>query len=167
MYRLKNAGSRSEPRQLIAPDCRSRLPGRNRMYCLSVHVLHCFALASILRSYLLSRPVSRTANKVFLSVKTLFPDCFTISPPAAFLPSTFSMYGLTASAAALLANRPATAVALAAAGVVLGWPFSILATVPIVLFALFTGGFWKVFAAGGIASLVTLVSRSAVFISAS
>jgi hypothetical protein len=67
------------------------------------------------------------------------------------------MYGLTASAAALLAGRPATAVALAAAGVALGWPFSILATVPLVLFGLFTGGFWRVFAAGAFASLGTLV----------
>ncbi|GAQ89586.1 alpha-1,2-mannosyltransferase [Klebsormidium nitens] len=81
----------------------------------------------------------------------------TFTASTSFLPSTFSMYGLTASAAALLSNRPATAVALAAAGVTLGWPFSILATVPIVLFALFTGGFWKVFAAGAVALLGTLV----------
>ena len=67
------------------------------------------------------------------------------------------MYGLTLAAALWLEGRPAGSVGVAAAGVLLGWPFSVLATAPLVLHATLFGGFKTVFGMGAAASLGVLV----------
>lgn len=77
--------------------------------------------------------------------------CFIAS--TSFLPSTFSMYAITLASAALLFERPALSVSVAAIGVLLGWPFSILTAVPLVIYALSTGNFKRVFWSGAISSI--------------
>eukprot|EP00897_Mesotaenium_endlicherianum_P001191 jgi/Mesen1/11072/ME000099S10512 len=91
-----------------------------------------------------------------LALLALSSGCFFAS--TTFLPSTFSMCAITLAVAACLHRRPVAAVAVAAAGVLLGWPFAVLATAPIVLHSLFaTGRFWAVLAAGTCASVATLI----------
>lgn len=76
-----------------------------------------------------------------------------------FLPSTFSMYAITlASALVLLGDRHKTVVAVAAAGVLVGWPFAALAAAPLVVYSLMGGGFLHVFLAGLLTTLCTMVS---------
>ncbi|KAG0576973.1 hypothetical protein KC19_5G122400 [Ceratodon purpureus] len=82
--------------------------------------------------------------------------CFNAS--TSFLPSTFSMYAITlASALVLLGDRHKTVVAVAAAGVLIGWPFAALAAAPLVIYSLFGGGFLRVFLAGLLTTLCTMV----------
>lgn len=50
------------------------------------------------------------------------------------------MYTLTLASALWLEGKGGGSVGVAAAGVLLGWPFSVLATAPLVLHALFFGG---------------------------
>ncbi|KAH9309168.1 hypothetical protein KI387_037079, partial [Taxus chinensis] len=95
-----------------------------------------------------------------LAITTLFllafsSGCFIAS--TSFLPSTFSMNAITLASAALLLDRPAISVSVAAAGVLLGWPFSILTTVPLVIYALATGSFKRVFLAGAATSICVMV----------
>ncbi|KAG6546793.1 hypothetical protein Mapa_011739 [Marchantia paleacea] len=100
-----------------------------------------------------------------LAAYTLMLLCFTsgcFTASTSFLPSTFSMYTLTLASAALLYRKPGTAVAVGAFGVLVGWPFSVLAAVPVVLYALATGGFLKVFMAGLTTSVFTLVISAVV-----
>ncbi|BBN14555.1 alpha-1,2-mannosyltransferase [Marchantia polymorpha subsp. ruderalis] len=100
-----------------------------------------------------------------LAAYTLMLLCFTsgcFTASTSFLPSTFSMYTLTLSSAALLYRKPGTAVAVGAFGVLVGWPFSVLAFVPVVLYALATGGFLKVFMAGLSTSVFTVVISAVV-----
>ncbi|KAL3675053.1 hypothetical protein R1sor_025001 [Riccia sorocarpa] len=95
-----------------------------------------------------------------LAAYTLMLLCFTsgcFTASTSFLPSTFSMYTLTLASAALLYRKPSTAVAVAAFGVLVGWPFSVLAAIPVVLYSLVTGEFLKVFFAGFSTSILTLV----------
>ncbi|GJP56522.1 hypothetical protein CLOM_g15586 [Closterium sp. NIES-68] len=73
-----------------------------------------------------------------------------------FLPSTFSMYAITWATSLAIQGRPAAAVAAAAAGVLLGWPFAGLAALPLVLHGMFTGAFIPVLASG--AATTVLVS---------
>lgn len=73
-----------------------------------------------------------------------------------FLPSSFSMYAISLSSALFLFEKPAMAVAVAAAGVILGWPFSVLAFLPITICSL-TRRFKQSFLAGAITSIVALV----------
>lgn len=75
-----------------------------------------------------------------------------------FLPSSFSMYAVTLSSALFLLKKPAMAVSVAAIGVLLGWPFSILAVLPLTVYSLMTGRFLTVFLSGVATSLVTMVS---------
>jgi alpha-1,2-mannosyltransferase len=74
-----------------------------------------------------------------------------------FLPSTFSMYAITLASAALLLERPAISVSVAAVGVLLGWPFSILTAVPLVIYALTAGNFKRVFWSGATTSICVMV----------
>eukprot|EP01018_Ginkgo_biloba_P000017 Gb_07978 [translate_table: standard] len=95
-----------------------------------------------------------------LAITTLFllsfsSGCFIAS--TSFLPSTFSMYAITLASAALLLERPALSVSVAAVGVLLGWPFSILAAMPMVIYALATGSFKRVFFAGAATSICVMV----------
>lgn len=75
-----------------------------------------------------------------------------------FLPSSFSMYAVTLSSALLLFGRPCLAVSVAACGVLLGWPFSILAVLPITIHSLTSGKFKEVFLSGAATSIVIVVS---------
>lgn len=76
---------------------------------------------------------------------------------AGFLPSSFSMYAMSLSSALFLFERPASAVAVAATGVILGWPFSVLAFLPVTIFSLLKK-FKHTFLSGVATSLTILVS---------
>lgn len=102
-----------------------------------------------------SRLINRRLAAYALLLLCLCHGCFVAS--TSFLPSTFSMYGLTLATAFFLQRRFHVAVSVAAVGVVLGWPFSVLATLPLVLYSLAFGGFWKVFFAGVVGSIGTLI----------
>lgn len=75
---------------------------------------------------------------------------------AGFLPSSFSMYAISLSSALFLFGRHASAVAVAATGVILGWPFSILAFLPVTVYSLHRR-FKQVFLSGAFISLTLLV----------
>lgn len=77
-----------------------------------------------------------------------------------FLPSSFSMYAVTLSSALFLLEKYAGAVSVAAAGVILGWPFSILVFLPVTVYSLIRGSFRRVFLSGFVTSLCFLVSKS-------
>lgn len=74
-----------------------------------------------------------------------------------FLPSSFSMYAMSLASALALLERPALAVGVAASGVIIGWPFSVLAFVPVTLFSLHCS-FKQAFLCGAITSVAVLVS---------
>ncbi|XP_024534975.1 dol-P-Man:Man(6)GlcNAc(2)-PP-Dol alpha-1,2-mannosyltransferase-like [Selaginella moellendorffii] len=84
--------------------------------------------------------------------------CYTAS--TTFLPSTFSMYAISLASAAVLADKFEAAVAVAALGVLVGWPFSGLAVLPVVVYSLANGSSVKVFMAG-VKSSVVLIALSA------
>lgn len=74
------------------------------------------------------------------------------------------MYAITlASALVLLGDRHKTVVAVAAAGVLVGWPFAALAAAPLVMYSLLSGGFLSVFLAGLVTTLCTIVSSRSSF----
>lgn len=76
------------------------------------------------------------------------------------------MYAITlASALILLGEWHKTAVAVAAAGVLVGWPFAALAAAPLVVYSLLVGGFLHVFLTGLFTTLCTMVSSSTLIIS--
>lgn len=77
-----------------------------------------------------------------------------------FLPSTFSMYAVTLSSALFLLEKYALAVSVAAVGVIIGWPFSILVVLPVTVCSLIRGGFKRVFLSGLLTSLSILVSHA-------
>ncbi|KAJ7546232.1 hypothetical protein O6H91_08G031300 [Diphasiastrum complanatum] len=103
----------------------------------------------------ISRRFGRRVAAYTLVLLCFTSGCFNAS--TSFLPSTFSMYGITLASALLLADELVAAVAVAAFGVLVGWPFSVLATAPLVVYALFFGKFWKVFLAGAITSICTIL----------
>jgi len=70
------------------------------------------------------------------------------------------MYAVSLSSAFYLLEKYALAVSVAAAGTILGWPFSVLAFVPVTAASLFYGRFKQVFLSGLVTSLFTLVSMS-------
>lgn len=76
---------------------------------------------------------------------------------AGFLPSSFSMYAMSLSSALFLFDKPAWAVATAATGVILGWPFSILAFLPVTIYSL-VRKFKQAFLSGVLTSLSVMVS---------
>ncbi|KAL4204573.1 hypothetical protein AMTRI_Chr01g132690 [Amborella trichopoda] len=91
-----------------------------------------------------------------LAMYTLAMLCFTSGcffASTSFLPSSFSMYAVTLSSALFLLDKPALAVPVAAAGVILGWPFSILVVLPVTIYSLISGRFQQVFLAGLATSL--------------
>jgi len=75
-----------------------------------------------------------------------------------FLPSSFSMYAMSLASAFALSERPALVVAVAASGVIIGWPFSVLAFVPVTLFSLHCS-LKQAFLSGAITSIALLVSH--------
>lgn len=67
------------------------------------------------------------------------------------------MYAISLSSGLFLLEKPAMAVAVAAIGVILGWPFSILAFLPVTFYSL-SRRFKQAFLAGAVTSLSLLVS---------
>ncbi|KDP32537.1 hypothetical protein JCGZ_14740 [Jatropha curcas] len=102
----------------------------------------------------LSRKYGKRLASYTLAMLCLTSGCFFAS--TSFLPSSFSMYAMSLSSGLFLLEKPATAVAVAAIGVILGWPFSILAFLPITFYSL-ARRFKKTFLAGALTSLVLLV----------
>lgn len=70
------------------------------------------------------------------------------------------MYAVTLSSALYLLEKYALAVSVAAAGVILGWPFSVLVFLPVTVASLYYGRFKQVFLSGVATSLITLVSNA-------
>jgi alpha-1,2-mannosyltransferase len=68
------------------------------------------------------------------------------------------MYTMTLAVAAAISGNPHLAVVAAASGVLIGWPFSVLATAPIVIYSLLTGGFVKTVLIGVATCIGILVS---------
>ncbi|KAK8333764.1 hypothetical protein V6Z11_A10G227700 [Gossypium hirsutum] len=72
-----------------------------------------------------------------------------------FLPSSFSMYAMSLLSRLFLLEKPAWAVAVAAVGVILGWPFSILAFLPLTFYSL-AKQFKQAFLSGAVTSIALL-----------
>ncbi|XP_027061934.1 alpha-1,2-mannosyltransferase ALG9 [Coffea arabica] len=102
----------------------------------------------------LSRKYGKRLASYALAMLCLTSGCFFAS--TSFLPSSFSMYAMSLSSALFLFEKPAMAVAIAATGVILGWPFSILAFLPITIYSL-VKRFKEAFLSGLISSLALLV----------
>lgn len=67
------------------------------------------------------------------------------------------MYAMSLSSALFLFEKPAAAVAVAASGVILGWPFSILAFLPVTIYSL-VRKFKRAFLSGVVTSIAVVVS---------
>uniref|UniRef100_A0A2P2JJY4 Mannosyltransferase n=1 Tax=Rhizophora mucronata TaxID=61149 RepID=A0A2P2JJY4_RHIMU len=104
----------------------------------------------------LSRKYGKRLASYALAMLCLTSGCFFAS--TSFLPSSFSMYAMSLSSGLFLLEKPALAVFVAVLGVVLGWPFSILAFLPVTLYSL-TKKFKETFVTGIITSLFLLVSQ--------
>lgn len=102
----------------------------------------------------LSRKYGKRMGWYTLAMLCLTSGCFFAS--TSFLPSTFSMYAVTLSSALFLLEKYALAVSIAAAGVIIGWPFSILVVLPVTVCSLIRGGFKRVFLSGLLTSLSIL-----------
>ncbi|KAB2061831.1 hypothetical protein ES319_A10G112200v1 [Gossypium barbadense] len=72
-----------------------------------------------------------------------------------FLPSSFSMYAMSLSSGLFLLEKPAWVVAVAAVGVILGWPFSILAFLLLTFYSL-AKQFKQAFLSGAVTSIALL-----------
>ncbi|BAD73103.1 putative disrupted in bipolar disorder 1 [Oryza sativa Japonica Group] len=103
----------------------------------------------------LSRKYGKRLACYVLAMLCLTSGCFFAS--TSFLPSSFSMYAVTLSSALFLLENYAAAVSVAAAGVILGWPFSILVFLPITVYSLIRGSFRRVFLSGFLTSMFLLV----------
>lgn len=101
----------------------------------------------------LSRKYGKRLASYALAMLCLTSGCFFAS--TSFLPSSFSMYAMSLSSALFLFEKPAMAVAVAAIGVILGWPFSVLAFLPITIYSLMRR-FRQSFFAGAITSIVLM-----------
>ncbi|KAF3791813.1 Dol-P-ManMan(6)GlcNAc(2)-PP-Dol alpha-1-2-mannosyltransferase [Nymphaea thermarum] len=94
----------------------------------------------------LSKKYGRRMASYTLAMLCLTSGCWFAS--TSFLPSSFSMYTITLASALFLLERHALAVSVAAAGVLLGWPFSILAVLPVTVYSLLAGKLKQVFLSG-------------------
>jgi alpha-1,2-mannosyltransferase len=101
----------------------------------------------------LSRKYGKRLATYTLAMLCLTSGCFFAS--TSFLPSSFSMYAISLSSALYLFEKPAMAVAVAAIGVILGWPFSILAFLPVTVYSLIKR-FKQAFLSGAVTSLVLI-----------
>lgn len=100
-----------------------------------------------------SRKYGKRLASYALAMLCLASGCFFAS--TSFLPSSFSMYAMSLSSGLFLLEKPAWAVAVAATGVILGWPFSILAFLPVTLYSL-AKKFKQAFLAGAVTSIALL-----------
>ncbi|EPS64624.1 hypothetical protein M569_10155, partial [Genlisea aurea] len=105
-----------------------------------------------------SRKYGRRLASYALAMLCLTSGCFFAS--TSFLPSSFSMYAMSLSSALLLFDKPVAAVSVAASGVILGWPFSILAFLPVTIFSLFRC--FKLSFLSGLVTSLSLMALSAV-----
>ncbi|KAH7652889.1 alpha-1,2-mannosyltransferase protein [Dioscorea alata] len=101
----------------------------------------------------LSRKYGKRLASYTLAMLCLTSGCFFAS--TSFLPSTFSMYAVTLSSSLYLLGKYSLAVSVAAAGVILGWPFSILVVFPVTIYSLINGRL-KVFLSGLVTSVFIL-----------
>ncbi|KGN55070.1 dol-P-Man:Man(6)GlcNAc(2)-PP-Dol alpha-1,2-mannosyltransferase [Cucumis sativus] len=101
----------------------------------------------------LSRKFGKRLATYTLAMLCLTSGCFFAS--TSFLPSSFSMYAVSLSSGLFLLEKPAPAVAVAASGVILGWPFSVLVFLPVTLYSL-RRKFKEAFLAGALASIALL-----------
>ncbi|KAK9268659.1 hypothetical protein L1049_000416 [Liquidambar formosana] len=101
----------------------------------------------------LSRKYGNRLASYTLAMLCLTSGCFFAS--TSFLPSSFSMYAIALSSGLFLLDKHAMAVAVAVVGVILGWPFSILAFLPITLYSL-AKKFKQAFLSGAVISLALL-----------
>ncbi|KAK1321438.1 Dol-P-Man:Man(6)GlcNAc(2)-PP-Dol alpha-1,2-mannosyltransferase [Acorus calamus] len=102
----------------------------------------------------LSRRYGRRIASYTLAMLCLTSGCFFAS--TSFLPSSLSMYAVTLSSALFLLEKYGMAVSVAAAGVILGWPFSVLVALPITFYSL-KRRFKEVFLAASMTSIVALI----------
>ncbi|KAK7257160.1 hypothetical protein RIF29_30931 [Crotalaria pallida] len=103
----------------------------------------------------ISRKYGKRLASYALAMLCLTSGCFFAS--TSFLPSSFSMYAISLASGLFLLDKPAAAVAVAAIGVILGWPFSILAFLPVTLYSL-SRKFTQSFIAGAVTSIILLAS---------
>lgn len=106
----------------------------------------------------ISRKYGKRIASYTLAMLCLASGCFFAS--TSFLPSSFSMYAMSLSSALFLFEKPAAAVAVAATGVILGWPFSILAFIPVTIFSLLRRFKWAFLS--GVVTSVTLLALSVI-----
>ncbi|KAJ8755686.1 hypothetical protein K2173_022614 [Erythroxylum novogranatense] len=102
----------------------------------------------------LSRKYGKRLASYALAMLCLTSGCFFAS--TSFLPSSFSMYAMSLSSGLFLLEKHAMAVMIASVGVILGWPFSLLAFLPITFYSL-VRNFKQTLVAGTITSLFILV----------
>ncbi|PQP93085.1 dol-P-Man:Man(6)GlcNAc(2)-PP-Dol alpha-1 2-mannosyltransferase [Prunus yedoensis var. nudiflora] len=102
----------------------------------------------------LSRKYGKRLASYTLAMLCLTSGCFFAS--TSFLPSSFSMYAMSLSSGLFLLDKPAMTVTVAAVGVILGWPFSILAFLPVTFYSL-ARRFKQAFLAGAATSVALLV----------
>ncbi|XVF18667.1 hypothetical protein REPUB_Repub11eG0042500 [Reevesia pubescens] len=100
-----------------------------------------------------SRKYGKRLASYALAMLCLASGCFFAS--TSFLPSSFSMYAMSLSSGLFLLEKHAWAVAVAAVGVILGWPFSILAFLPVTLYSL-ARQFKQAFLSGVVTSIALL-----------
>ncbi|KAI5411683.1 variant 2, mannosyltransferase [Lathyrus oleraceus] len=101
----------------------------------------------------LSRKYGKRLASYTLAMLCLTSGCFFAS--TSFLPSSFSMYAISLASGLFLLDMHAAAVAVSAIGVILGWPFSILAFLPVTLYSLYIK-FKRAFIAGAVTSVILL-----------
>ncbi|XP_020244579.1 dol-P-Man:Man(6)GlcNAc(2)-PP-Dol alpha-1,2-mannosyltransferase [Asparagus officinalis] len=102
----------------------------------------------------LSRKYGKRMGSYTLALLCLTSGSFFAS--TSFLPSSFSMYAVTLSSAFYLLEKYALAVSVAAAGVIIGWPFSVLVFLPVAAASLYYGRFKQVLLSGLGTCLCTL-----------
>ncbi|KAI9086017.1 hypothetical protein K1719_032100 [Acacia pycnantha] len=103
----------------------------------------------------LSRKYGKRLASYTLAMLCLTSGCFFAS--TSFLPSSFSMYAISLASGLFLIDKPAAAVAVSATGVIVGWPFSILAFLPVTISSLLRK-FKQAFIAGAVSSIILLAS---------
>ncbi|CAN6443771.1 unnamed protein product [Victoria cruziana] len=102
----------------------------------------------------LSKKYGRRIGSYALAMLCLTSGCWFAS--TSFLPSSFSMYTVTLASGLFLLERHALAVSVAAAGVLIGWPFSVLAVLPVTVYSLLVGKFKQVFLSGVVTTIGVL-----------
>ncbi|CAM8957673.1 unnamed protein product [Rhodiola kirilowii] len=103
----------------------------------------------------LARKYGNRLASYTLAMLCLTSGCFFAS--TSFLPSSFSMYAMSLSSGLFLFDKYAMAVVVAIIGVVLGWPFSVLAFLPVVLYSLIRK-FKQTFIWAAIVSVIVLAT---------